>query len=450
MELEPGFMNGDKTAHVIVAGAGIAGLAAAHHLQKAGLRVTVLEKENRAGGRMRTDRVNGMVVDCGAQFLSTAYSVLPGLARELGLPEWVPASPQTAVSRGRRLRLVQAGRPWSPVSSGLLDPLAWLRLGFQLCRRKRGMAPLSLTDYGDWHAFDDEDARGWSLRQFGGRATDDLLEAVQHGLYFQGLSGNSRAWLLAVLAFGFRQPVTVTIPGGMGVLPEALARVVPVTLNCAVQALRAEDHRVLVETDQGPLAGDYLILATTASVAARLYVDAGPTERALMATPYHSTINLAIATAPGYRVPAGLAGVYGILYGQSDRGRLAAIALERNKSPERVAGGELLDVMLENDAAREVMSSSDDHILASVMPELEVHFPGLSRRVAWARVTRWPEATPCSPVGRSRAVQHYRQEDHRQRRVFLAGDYLGFPWTDSAAATGIWAAGQILRNGNKT
>jgi oxygen-dependent protoporphyrinogen oxidase len=439
-------MNREKTAHVIVVGAGIAGLAAACHLRKAGLRVTVFEKESRVGGRMSTDRFNGMVIDRGAQFLSTAYSVLPGLARELRLSEWVPASPHVAVSRKRRLRQLQTGRPLSPVSSGLLDPLSWLRLGYHLWRMKRGLARLSLTDYGDWHGFDNEDARLWSLRRFGVRATDDLLEPIQHGLYFQGLSGNSRALLLAVMAFGFRNPVAATVPGGMGVIPEALARVVPVTLNCAVNTVRVKDNRVWVVTDKAQLEGDYVILATTASVAARLYFDADPTERTLMATPYNATINIAIATAPDYRVPAGLANLYGILFTQADRRRLAAIAIERNKSPDRVAGGELFDVMLDNDAAREVMPLSDDIILARVMPELESCFPGLSQRVTWARVMRWPEATPQSPMGRSRFLRQYRHENRRRRKVYLAGDYMGFPWTDSAAATGIWAANQILRN----
>ena len=439
-------MNGEKTAHVIVAGAGIAGLAAACHLRKAGLRVTVLEKENRVGGRMSSDRVNGMVIDRGAQFLSTAYSVLPGLARELGLSEWVMTSPYVAVSHKRRLRQLQSGRPLSPVSSGLLDLLSWLRLGYHLWRMKRGIARLSLTDYGDWHGFDDEDARSWSLRRFGKRTTDDLLEPMQHGLYFQGLSGNSRALLLAVMAFGFRKPVTATVPGGMGGIPEALARVVPVTLNCAVNAVRVNDNRVLVVTDKAQLEGDYVILATTASVAACLYSDADTTERALMATPYNATINIAIATVPNYRVPAGLANLYGILFTKADSGRLAAIAIERNKSPDRVARGELFDVMLDNDATGEAMPLSDDIILARVMPELEAYFPGLSRRVAWAQVMRWPEATPRSPVGRSRALHQYWHENHRERKVYLAGDYMGFPWTDSAAATGIWAANQIMRN----
>jgi len=437
-------MNGEETEHVIVVGAGIAGLAAAYHLHKAGLRVTVLEKENRVGGRMSTDRIDGMVIDRGAQFLLPAYSVLPGLARELGLPEWVVASPHGAVSRKRRLRRAQSGHPLSVVSSGLLDPLSLLRMGYHLWRMKRGIARLSLTDYGDWHDFDDEDAREWSLRLFGARTTNNVVEPVQLGCFFQSLPGNSRAALLALMAFGYRKAGIVNVPGGMGVIPEALARVVPVTLNCAVNTLRVGDNGVLAVTDKAQFEGNYVILATTASVAARLYSDADTTERALMATPYSATINIAIATAPDYRVPAALANVYGIAFTQADRGPLAAITIERNKSPDRVSGGELFDIMLENDAAGEAMALADDAILARVMPELEAYFPGLSRQVAWARVMRWPEAIPRSPVGRSRALHQYRHENHRQRKVYLAGDYMGFPWTDSAAATGMWAADQII------
>jgi oxygen-dependent protoporphyrinogen oxidase len=432
-------------AHVIVIGAGIAGLAAAYRLHKAGLRVMVLEKDYRVGGRMTTDRIDGMVIDRGAQILFSAYSVLPGLARELGLPEWVPASrPRGAISRNRRLRQLREGRPLSAVSSGLIDPLSLLRLAYHHWRMKRGIVGLSLTDYGDWHGFDDEDARSWCLRRFGVRATDDLMETIQHAFFFHGLRGNSRAVLLAQMAFAYRKSVTVTVPGGIGAIPEALARVVPVTLNCAASTLRVRDNRVLVVTDKAQIQGDFVILATTASAAARLYADANATEQALMATPYNSTINIAIATAPDYRVPAGLANLYGITFTPADRGPLVGITIERNKSPDRVAEGELFHVMLNHDAAVEAMALADDAILARVMPELETYFPGLSRRVAWARVMRWPEAIPRSPVGRSRTLHQYRNEDHRKRKVYLAGDYMGFPWTDSAAATGMWAADQII------
>ena len=53
-----------------IVGAGISGLVAAQKLEDAGIWVTVLEKENKVGGRMRTDRIETGVFDHGAQFFT--------------------------------------------------------------------------------------------------------------------------------------------------------------------------------------------------------------------------------------------------------------------------------------------------------------------------------------------------------------------------------------------
>ena len=54
----------------IVVGAGLSGLVAARTLQDAGVRVTVVEKEEKVGGRMRTDLLEDGVFDHGAQFFT--------------------------------------------------------------------------------------------------------------------------------------------------------------------------------------------------------------------------------------------------------------------------------------------------------------------------------------------------------------------------------------------
>jgi monoamine oxidase len=74
---------------VAVAGAGLAGLTAAHELQRAGAEVIVLEARDRVGGRVWSRRLdNGAVVEMGAEFLLAGNTAIRALAAELGLGLW--------------------------------------------------------------------------------------------------------------------------------------------------------------------------------------------------------------------------------------------------------------------------------------------------------------------------------------------------------------------------
>jgi phytoene dehydrogenase-like protein len=67
---------------VVVVGAGLAGLACATTLDAAGVPVAVVEAGDGVGGRVRTDRVDGHLVDRGFQVMLTAY---PEAHRQLDL-----------------------------------------------------------------------------------------------------------------------------------------------------------------------------------------------------------------------------------------------------------------------------------------------------------------------------------------------------------------------------
>ena len=77
-----------KNKTVIVIGAGMAGLAAAYDLHRAGLQVTVLEARERVGGRVFTvrDFSNGLVAEGGAEFIDKDHTRMLGFAKEFNLP----------------------------------------------------------------------------------------------------------------------------------------------------------------------------------------------------------------------------------------------------------------------------------------------------------------------------------------------------------------------------
>ncbi|MEU2283985.1 NAD(P)/FAD-dependent oxidoreductase [Streptomyces sp. NPDC013178] len=103
--LEPAYQ-----ADVVVVGAGIAGLSAAHRLSSAGVTTAVLEAAPCVGGRMATEKVDGFRLDRIGQLLSTAY---PELATTPGLDALVlrPFAPGVLLhSDGRHHRAgAQAG-----------------------------------------------------------------------------------------------------------------------------------------------------------------------------------------------------------------------------------------------------------------------------------------------------------------------------------------------------
>ena len=65
---------------VIIVGAGLAGLSAARQLAIHGVDVAVVEASDEVGGRVRTDRVDGLLLDRGFQLYNPAY---PEAARVL-------------------------------------------------------------------------------------------------------------------------------------------------------------------------------------------------------------------------------------------------------------------------------------------------------------------------------------------------------------------------------
>ncbi len=434
---------------VVIVGAGIAGLTAAYFLQQAGYHPIVLEKSGRVGGRMITDVVNGFTIDCGAQFLVDSYPILTSLIEKNGLSSnFIQTSQYLGTDREGRFRKTLRSSPLSLLQAGSLGFPGWLRFMLRSLPLMIETKSLPMNDYTAWSNYDDGDSETWSNAYFGQEVTDYLVAPIFDGLFFQPLREISRAFTISTLStFLYRQVKNITaLTGGIGVLPECLASQLDVRLNTPVLSMSMSEAGVELETDAGPISADRTILATTAPAAKALYSEPGTIERELLATPYSSTIVIALAMKGAYGLPAELADIYGFFIPEKERSVIASIANESAKDKLRLASGHLLILFLSGQAGEEMIDWNEDAILPVVLEEMEKYFTGISKNIQFSKIYRWKEAMPFSPVGRSKNVARYRESLNSSTKVYLAGDYMGMAFTEGAAETGKWAAEALMKH----
>ena len=80
-------MNGATTADVAVIGAGISGLATAHFLAGKGFEPHLIEKQDRAGGTIRTTRTSGFLVEHGPNSVQDTTPLWRELCGDLGIED---------------------------------------------------------------------------------------------------------------------------------------------------------------------------------------------------------------------------------------------------------------------------------------------------------------------------------------------------------------------------
>ncbi len=433
--------------NIAVVGAGIAGLTAAYYLKKFGYNVTVYEASNRVGGRMTTDLINDCLIDRGAQFLSTEYSTLMPLIQELGMnSELVEASPWVGIVRNHQIRKLSAKHFFSPLISGYLNLKEAINFLFRLRKWRSTILPLPLGDYAAWAAFDNEHANTFICREFGEYILEYMIEPQMQGFHYQSPEVTSKIHALMLLSFALKKGNVMNFRHGMGSLPEKLATYFDVKLNCPILSLKTESTgTVALVSNDDTFYADKVILATTATIGKSIFQSANDIENILLQTQYSSTINIGIATHSNWKLPRDLNNVYGILIPRRERQLIAGIGIESQKNAERIAEGELLDIMLDSTHGKILFDSPDDIILKSVLSELEKYFPGLSDSIRLSHIVRWKDAEPISSLGRSINIKNYKKTLNFSAKVILAGDHMGFPYTDSAAYTGKWAADFIIR-----
>ncbi|MFF1508126.1 protoporphyrinogen oxidase [Streptomyces sp. NPDC058326] len=463
-------MNADTTgSHVVVAGGGIAGLAAAHRLAVAGHRVTLLEAGSRLGGKLLAGEIAGAPVDLGAESLLARRPEAVTLARAVGLGDRLQAPATTTASVWSRGELVPM--PKGHVMGVPGDAHAVERLLSEEGVRRIGRdGELPPTEIGE-----DIAIGAYVADRMGHEVVDRLVEPLLGGVYagdayrismraavpalFDAARSHSTlgAAVRAVQRAGAAVPadaagaatglggsVFLGVDGGVGTLPGAVA-----------DAIRAAGGEILTDAPvtelrrTGPtgwqvvsgdrvLGADAVVLATPAGPAAKLLAPHAPAASAeLGAVAYASMALVTLAfRRSDVPVPAG-AGLpalpgSGFLVPPVDGHTIKASTFSSQKWRWVADGAPDLFVLrtsVGRHGEEEQLHREDADLVAASLKDLAAA-TGLGARPVATTVTRWTGGLPQYPVGHLDRVARVREAVAALPGLRVAGaayDGVGIP-----------------------
>ncbi|MFJ3336528.1 protoporphyrinogen oxidase [Streptomyces sp. NPDC086766] len=423
---------GAETGHVVVIGAGIAGLAAAHRLLQRGARVTVLEAADRVGGKLLPGEIAGVRVDLGAESMLARRPEAVGLAREVGLGDRLrsPATATASIWTRGALRPMPKGHVMGV--PGTSAALAGLLSDEGLARIDRD-ADLPRTEIGD-----DVAVGEYVAARLGREVVDRLVEPLLGGVYagdayrismrsavpqlFEAARAHAslteavREIQAKAAAAGQTGPVFLGIEGGVGRLPLAVAESVrarggEILTGTPVTELRREGPTAwrVVAGDRA-LHADAVVVAVPAPVAAGLLAAESPEAAAeLRAVEYAS---MALVTLAYRRGDTALPEGSGFLVPPVD-GRTIKASTFASAKWGWIADEDPDTVVLRTSVGRygetEILGREDADLVEVSRHDLR-EATGLDATPLETRVTRWDDGLPQYPVGHHARVARIR--DH--------------------------------------
>ena len=435
---------------VIVVGGGLAGLAAAWRLRH--WDTLLLESGSRVGGRIRSERRGRYWLNWGGHVFAGPGSSTDALLNEAGVAAAQVSGTLAALSMNGKLLLKgpPATYPFR-IPMSLSSRAALVKAGMKvsgqvlryarIVRRRAGEDPAvqqqRIYDFENDRSFADfvgdlpEDAGALFYPTVTRSAGDPHEISAGSGIgYFS-------------LVWNIGQGLNRNIPGGPSTLTQGIATALGdrVQLDAEVVEIVHTKRSVVVRYRQNGMDNAVearcVVLATPATVSHRVAVDLPRDVReALGKIVYGPHVSAAFLTNES--TPRPWDSAYGIATPKrSFNILLNQASLVRGSESVRQPGGSLM-VFSPAGLGRALLGRTDEEILRGYTDDLnQVLGDGFADSVVEAQVQRWEIGSPYCFPGRA-ALQPTLTT--RGGRVFLAGDYLGTLYTETAISTGFSAA----------
>jgi oxygen-dependent protoporphyrinogen oxidase len=458
-------MKEDAMKKAIIVGGGISGLATAYLLNRRAsaegleLEITLLEKEPRVGGKIWSIKEEGYLCEWGPNgFLDSKPQTLD-LCRQLGAGESLLRSNDNARKRfiyadGVLHRLPENGKTF--LQSKLISWPGKLRLAMELFASK---APQDV----------DETLAAFGRRRLGEEALKKLIAPMVSGIFagdpetmslkscfprIAELESEYGSLIMAMIRLAKKKKKEIAEgkavssaagPGGIltsfkggtqtltDILAERLGEAV-VTNRNALKVRRRGNSGYRIETDQGELEADIVVMATPADVSAGVLAELDTfINHSLLSIPYASMIVVCF----GYernRIRHDLSG-FGYLIpkeeGMNTLGTLWDSSIFAGRAP---AGKVLLRSMLGGACFPKYISLTDNEVIDRVQADLKKTM-GTKAPPSFIRVYRHEKAIPQYTAGHGDRLIHLGDKLKEHPGLFLTGNaYRGIGLNDCVAA----------------
>ncbi len=449
-------MNGIGLHRVAIVGGGIAGLTAAFTLRRLSPRTQcdLFEASARWGGAIRTERLDGFLVEHGADMFATEPNAAMELCDELGLQ----AELQTPLPNARGAAIVHRGklvpipagfvlmrptRLWPMMTTPLLSLAAKLRLLAEPLIARRGEAL-------------DESIASFVTRRLGRETLARIVQPLVGGIYTGDVSRLSMAAAMPQFwemerrdgslfqatrrrhregadtteqnSAGARYEKFRSFPDGMQRLIDALVSQLEVKqlhLSSPVRELRkTTEGWQLIFNSQREL-GPYqqVIVATPAGHASELIAKLAPAARlalseiafassAIVVLGVHSEDIEQRLSIAGFVVPAG------------ELRNVLAVSFTGDKFAGRAPlGQKLIRVFIGGEMQAHLLARNDDELIELAKVELN-QLIGLRGQPILAKVIRWNHAMPQYHVGHLQRLATIKQSLSEHSGLSLIGNSL--------------------------
>ena len=405
---------------IAIIGGGIAGLSAAFYLEKArcsgaDLQWALVEKSDRLGGVIQTERRDSFVIEAGPDSFLSIKPDAPRLCQELGLGDQLifsnDASRKTYILVKGSLVPIPQGlefmvptRIWPMATTPLFSFSTKLRMAAELFSTRRNDAgDESVGDFVRRHfgqEMVDRVAEPLLAGVYGGNAERLSIRAVlprfaemerQHGSLVRATL-RAKAQVKSKAPAGSRpQPLFTSLKNGMQQIVEALAAALPqasIRLGQQNLSLRPVNDDWHIESAGNTERFQAVLLAVPAPAAAGLLRQFHPALiEGLARIEYTSTAAVALAYDQA-ELPPG----HGFLVPRSEGRKMMACTFVHKKFPYRAPGDKkLLRCFFSSSRMPDLLTHSDEALQQFARHELK-EILGLTAEPEFARTFRWDRA----------------------------------------------------------